>query len=65
VHPSQCLLIGDTAGDVQAVEAAGGIGVLVPNAATRHREVLEAAHVAPDLATAVEVALGINAWSRP
>ncbi|PVG82431.1 HAD family hydrolase [Nocardioides gansuensis] len=57
VRPEQCVLIGDTAGDLGAAEAAGATGILVPNAATRPEEVLEAAHVASDLVTAVEIAL--------
>lgn len=57
VSPQRCVLIGDTAGDLGAAEAAGAAGILVPNPATRPKEVLEAPHVASDLVTAVEMAL--------
>jgi histidinol-phosphate phosphatase family protein len=58
VRPEDCVLIGDTAADVQAARAAGARGVLVPNAVTRREEIARAPEVAPDLATAVARVLG-------
>lgn len=54
VDPAACLVVGDTAADVGAAEAAGAVGVLVPNARTRCREVRAARHAARDLAEAVD-----------
>jgi D-glycero-D-manno-heptose 1,7-bisphosphate phosphatase len=56
VEPSRTLMIGDIASDVDAAVAAGACAVLVPNAATRAEEVDAAQLVAPDLASAVELA---------
>nr|WP_200305238.1 HAD-IIIA family hydrolase [Streptomyces adelaidensis] len=53
VAPSDCVVIGDIAADVQAARAAGARGVLVPNAATLPAEVEAAPTTAPDLLTAV------------
>jgi histidinol-phosphate phosphatase family protein len=58
VRPDECAVIGDTAADVDAARAAGARGVLVPNAVTLRAEVVAAAEVAPDLATAVTRLLG-------
>jgi beta-phosphoglucomutase-like phosphatase (HAD superfamily) len=58
VRPEECAVIGDTAADVDAARAAGARGVLVPNAVTLRAEVVAAAEVAPDLATAVTRLLG-------
>lgn len=58
VLPERCVLIGDTKGDVGAAEAAGAVGVLVPNGVTLPEEVEQAAHVAPDLLAAVDLVLG-------
>jgi histidinol phosphatase-like enzyme len=52
-----CVVIGDTAADVEAAERAGAIGILVPNARTLPHEATAAAAVARDFAHAVELAL--------
>jgi histidinol-phosphate phosphatase family protein len=54
VDPAACVMVGDTAADVAAAEAAGAVGVLVPNAVTLPEEVAAARHVARDLAEAVD-----------
>ena len=54
VTPARCVVIGDIGSDVEAAEAAGATGILVPTAATRPAEVQAAASVAPDLTTAVD-----------
>lgn len=53
VSPLECVVVGDTAGDLLAARRAGARDVLVPNAATRHDEVDDAPRVAPDLGTVV------------
>ncbi len=53
----RCVLVGDTGADVDAAAAAGARGILVPTARTRPEEVRDAREVAPDLTTAVELAL--------
>jgi beta-phosphoglucomutase-like phosphatase (HAD superfamily) len=57
VDPSLCVVIGDTAADVDAARAAGARGVLVPNPVTRPEEIARAREVASDLAAAVELVL--------
>ncbi|MFR9792951.1 D-glycero-alpha-D-manno-heptose-1,7-bisphosphate 7-phosphatase [Streptomyces sp. MB22_4] len=58
VPPSACLVVGDIAADVQAAEAAGARGVLVPNDATAPAEVRRHAwRSAPDVLTAVRAAV--------
>lgn len=57
VPAERCVVIGDIAADVEAARAAGARAVLVPTPRTRPDEVAAAPAVAPDLATAVEVAL--------
>lgn len=52
--PQQCVVIGDTAGDLLAARRAGAVDVLVPNADTRRSEVDDAPRVAPDLTAAVK-----------
>jgi histidinol-phosphate phosphatase family protein len=54
VDPRRCLVVGDTAADLGAAEAAGAVGVLVPNERTRRDEVVAAPRVAADLAEAVD-----------
>jgi D-glycero-D-manno-heptose 1,7-bisphosphate phosphatase len=54
IDPRRCLVVGDTAADLGAAEAAGAIGVLVPNERTRRDEVTAAPRVAADLAEAVD-----------
>lgn len=53
VAASRLAVIGDIAADVEAAQAAGAVGVLVPTDRTRRSEVQEAALVASDLAGAV------------
>lgn len=53
--PWECAVVGDTGADVDAAVAAGAVGVLVPNAATRPWEVARAELVATDLADAVRL----------
>jgi beta-phosphoglucomutase-like phosphatase (HAD superfamily) len=65
VPPSACVLIGDIGADVEAAAAAGARGILVPTARTRPAEIRAAelsaaAEVAPDLTTAVELALTMH-----
>jgi HAD superfamily hydrolase (TIGR01662 family) len=57
VPPERCVLVGDIGADMEAAEAAGARGILVPNAATRPEEVAAAPEVAADLETAVAWAL--------
>jgi histidinol-phosphate phosphatase family protein len=54
VDPRRCLVVGDTAADLGAAEAAGAIGVLVPNERTLEAEVAAAHRVAADLADALD-----------
>lgn len=58
VRVTDCVVIGDTAADLEAARRAGARGVLVPTAATRQAEVDEARCVATDLLTAVELTIG-------
>lgn len=55
--PADCVVIGDIGADTEAAERAGAHGILVPNARTRPEETATAAHVAPDLLTAVRAVL--------
>ncbi|MTE21775.1 HAD-IIIA family hydrolase [Streptomyces sp. TRM43335] len=57
VAPAECVVIGDIGSDMGAARAAGARGVLVPTPVTLPEEVEEAPTVAPDLLTAVCVAL--------
>jgi histidinol-phosphate phosphatase family protein len=57
VEPSQCVVVGDIGGDMQAARAAGARAVLVPTPETLGDEVAAAPCVAPDLATAVDLIL--------
>jgi histidinol-phosphate phosphatase family protein len=57
IDPRECVVIGDTAADVAAAEAAGARAVLVPNAATDPLEVRSAPHVRGSFAAAVRAAL--------
>jgi HAD superfamily hydrolase (TIGR01662 family) len=57
VQPARCVVIGDIGSDVAAAEAAGARSILVPNAGTRREEVAAAAHVQPDLGSAVTALL--------
>jgi HAD superfamily hydrolase (TIGR01662 family) len=58
VAPHRCAVIGDIGRDVDAAEAAGAVGVLVPTPTTLDDEVRRAKHRAPDLLAAVELLLG-------
>ena len=58
VRPDRTLLVGDIGGDVEAAEAAGVAGVLVPTAVTRLDEVAAARRTARSLGEVVELALG-------
>ncbi len=53
VDPAHCVLVGDIGSDVDAAEAAGAVGVLVPTAITRPEEIDTAAVVYGDVGTAV------------
>jgi HAD superfamily hydrolase (TIGR01662 family) len=65
VAPERCVVIGDIGADVEAARAAGARAVLVPTPRTRPEEIAAAPLVAPDLATAVELALaGLSAPTR-
>ena len=61
VDPADVVVIGDIGADVGAAHAAGGKAVLVPTPVTREQEVLAAGAVAPDLGTAVRLALAGDA----
>ncbi len=58
VAPERCAVIGDIGADVEAAQAAGARGVLVPNEKTRPEEVAAAREVAADLERAVELLIG-------
>ncbi|MEW1955819.1 HAD-IIIA family hydrolase [Terrabacter sp. NPDC080008] len=58
VDPGRTVVVGDIRSDMAAAGAAGAVGVLVPNGATRREEVDEATLVAPDLGSAVDALLG-------
>jgi histidinol-phosphate phosphatase family protein len=60
VDPSHAVVIGDIASDVEAAEAAGARGVLVPNAQTDPREIRSAACVYSSLGDAIEAVLGAS-----
>ena len=64
VGPDRCVVVGDIGADVDAAEAAGARGVLVPNDATRPEEIRRAHHVASDLRAAVDLILAWRA-DRP
>lgn len=57
VAPERVALVGDIGADVEAAEAAGAAGVLVPTAVTRPEEVRAARVVASDLLAAVRLLL--------
>jgi HAD superfamily hydrolase (TIGR01662 family) len=58
VQPERCVVVGDIGTDVEAAEAAGARGLLVPNQATRPDEVGRADGVAHSLRAAVDEILG-------
>jgi HAD superfamily hydrolase (TIGR01662 family) len=53
VPADRCALVGDIGADVEAAEAAGATGVLVPTPQTRPQEIAAATHVHADIAGAV------------
>lgn len=57
VSPRDCVVIGDTGGDVEAARAAGARPILVPNGRTRAQECREAPEVADTIEEAVAMAL--------
>jgi len=57
VPPERCVVIGDIGADVEAAHAAGARAVLVPTPRTDPQEIAAAPTVAPDLPTAVEIAM--------
>ncbi|HJW00092.1 MAG TPA: HAD family hydrolase [Arthrobacter sp.] len=59
LETSEVALIGDIGSDVEAAEAAGAVGVLVPTPLTRPEEVAGSRLVAPDLAGAIRLLLEI------
>lgn len=61
VDPSRCVVVGDIAADVQAAQAAGATGILVPATATLPAEIVAARHVATNVAAAASAILG-GAW---
>ncbi|MGY1773637.1 HAD-IIIA family hydrolase [Blastococcus sp. SYSU D00813] len=54
VEPARCVVIGDIAADVDAAEAAGAVGIMVPTPVTRRSEVAAARHVSATLTEAVD-----------
>ncbi len=58
VEPSRCVVIGDIGSDVDAAEAAGAVGILVPTPTTRPKETRAARLVCDDLQGAVDRVLG-------
>ncbi|MEU8124812.1 HAD-IIIA family hydrolase [Spirillospora sp. NPDC049024] len=58
VAPSDCAVIGDIGGDLEAAAAAGARGILVPTGRTRRAEVARARETAPTLDAAVDLVLG-------
>jgi beta-phosphoglucomutase-like phosphatase (HAD superfamily) len=59
-EPARCTLIGDIGADVEAGLSAGIRPILVPTGVTRAEEVASAPVVAPDLASAVDLVLGVR-----
>ncbi|MGW0120321.1 D-glycero-alpha-D-manno-heptose-1,7-bisphosphate 7-phosphatase [Streptomyces sp. NPDC003327] len=59
-RPSRSVVIGDIGSDVEAAEAAGALGILVPTRETLSAEVASAPRTAPDLLTAVRMALDVH-----
>ncbi|MER7520306.1 HAD family hydrolase [Streptomyces sp. NPDC126499] len=62
--PSRTVVIGDIGSDMAAARAAGARGVLVPTPVTRSEEIAAAPRTAPDLLTAVRLALAAPPWGR-
>ncbi|MGW4164417.1 D-glycero-alpha-D-manno-heptose-1,7-bisphosphate 7-phosphatase [Streptomyces sp. NPDC004788] len=64
-RPSRTVVIGDIGSDMDAARAAGAHGVLVPTPATLPAEIAAAPRTAPDLLTAVRIALTTRFPGRP
>lgn len=60
VAPENVVMIGDIGADVDAAEAAGARGILVPTRLTQQQERADATTVAETLADAVALALGVE-----
>ncbi|MEV4008291.1 HAD-IA family hydrolase, partial [Actinomadura sp. NPDC049753] len=58
VAPSDCAVIGDIGGDIEAAAAAGARGILVPTGRTLRTEIAQAPETAPTLDAAVDLVLG-------
>jgi HAD superfamily hydrolase (TIGR01662 family) len=58
VDPGRCVVVGDIGADVEAADAAGAHGILVPTDVTRPEEVDRADQVRPTLDAAVDSILG-------
>lgn len=54
------VLISDLGPDMQAAQAAGAVGILVPSARTLRADIRQAPLVAPDLIGAVRAVLGLD-----
>jgi histidinol-phosphate phosphatase family protein len=61
VAPERCALVGDIGADVEAAQAAGARGVLVPTPITRPEEVARADETAASLPEAVDRLIGARA----
>lgn len=59
VPAARCAVVGDIAADLEAAEAAGAWGILVPNERTLPGEVAAAPHVAATFAEAVDLILSV------
>jgi histidinol-phosphate phosphatase family protein len=57
VRPTECVVIGDIGSDIEAAQAAGARGILVPTPVTQTEEIVTAPVVAPTLLAAVNLAL--------
>jgi len=58
VDPARCVVIGDIGADVEAAEAAGAVGIMVPTPVTRAEEIAASTWALGDLTEAVDVFLG-------
>jgi HAD superfamily hydrolase (TIGR01662 family) len=56
----RCIVVGDIAADIQAANAAGASGILVPNRATSVADRTTVAHSATDLADVVTAVIGAD-----
>ncbi len=61
VAARDCVVIGDIGRDIEAAARAGARGILVPTPVTLPAEIAAAPEIAPDLPTAVALALGDRA----